>query len=325
MLHYPQRLEISRLWKTPTSWIAESSEARRPLLHQLRKGELWGWALAIGEVNRQQMAMGDLEMEITTDIVNKMAVATHLTAVIATGSLHHHRKRSVDEHGNDTAKTDQIQDCHLDLRKQIIQPMMEQGSVQMAIDPGLVISTVIGLLQETELAHHRSTRISQATGQTAEDETIALQGTIDLRENEMIAFRETIDLQEMIDFQEKEMTALEDAMTEMSAVTRTEIESGTGTGSITMSAVEADEPEVAVAAQFVIASETESGRENLWRELMIGIETCIVDEYGQMIRGCSPCFGGSLGRRERDLRLAFDCNGMVGSGLGWSCLLFARR
>ena len=279
MLHSPQRLEISRLWKTPTSWIAESSEARRPLLHQLRKGELWGWALAIGEVNRQQMAMGGLEMETTMDIVNKIAVATHLTAVIATGSLHHHHKRSVDEHGNDTVTTDQIQDCHLDLRKQIIQPMMERGSVQMAIDPGLVISTVIGLLQETELAHHLSTRISQATGQTAEDEmialreTIALQGMIDLRESEMTVFRETID------FQEKEMTALEDAMTEMSVVTRTEIESGTGTGSITTSAAEADEPEVAVAAQFVIASETESGRENLWRDLMIGIETFIVDEF----------------------------------------------
>jgi hypothetical protein len=273
MLHSPQRLEISRLWKTPTSWIAESSEARRPLLHQLRKGELWGWALAIGEVNRQQMAMGDLEMETTMDIVNKMAVATHLTAVIATGSLHHHHKRSVDEHGNGTVTTDQIQDCHLDLRKQIIQPMMERGSVQMAIDPGLVISTVIGLLQETELAHHLSTRISQATGQTAEDEMIALQGMIDLRESEMTVFRETID------FLEKEMTALEDAMTEMSVVTRTEIESGTGTGSITTSAAEADEPEVAVAAQFVIASETESGRENLWRDLMIGIETFIVDEF----------------------------------------------
>ena len=53
---------------------------------------------------------------------------------------------------------------------------------------------------------------------------------------------------------------------------------------------------------------------------MIGIETFTVDEYGQMIRECSPCFDGNLGRRERDLRLAFDCNGMVGSGLGWSCL-----
>jgi hypothetical protein len=89
----------------------------------------------------------------------------------------------------------------------------------------------------------------------------------------MTVFRETID------FQEKEMTALEDAMTEMSVVTRTEIESGTETGSITTSAAEADEPEVAVAAQFVIASETESGRENLWRDLMIGIETFIVDEF----------------------------------------------
>ncbi len=64
-------------------------------------------------------------------------------------------------------------------------------------------------------------------------------------------------LQETIDLREKEMTVLEDAMTEMSVVTRTEIESVTETGWIMTSAAGADELEVAVVVQFVNASEIE--------------------------------------------------------------------
>jgi hypothetical protein len=236
MPHYPQRLEISRLWKILMSWIAESSEAKRLLHRQHRRGELWGWAPATGEVNRQQMAMQALETETITDIVNKMAAATHPMAATATASLLHRRKKSVDEHGNDTVMTGQILDCHPDLRQQIIQPMMEQGSAQMITDPGPVILTATALLQEAELARHLLTHISLATGQTAEDEMIDLQETIDLRE--------------------REMTVLGDAMTEMSVVTRIEIESETGIGWITTSAAEAVEREVAVAVQSVIARET---------------------------------------------------------------------
>lgn len=223
------------------SWIGESSEARRQLPHQHQKEGLLGWVQVIGEANQRQMAMQVLEMETTTDIANKMAVGTHNTVAIATASLHHHRRKSVDEHGNDTEMTDQIQDCHPDLRKQIIQPMMDQGNAQMATDPGLVIWNVNGPPQEAELVHPPLTHISLATGQTAVDE--------------MIAPPEMIDLQETIDLLESEMTVLEDAMTETSVGTR--IETGTGTGWIMMSAAETHEPEVAVAAQSVIASGTE--------------------------------------------------------------------
>jgi hypothetical protein len=255
MLRYPQRLGISRSWKTLTSWIAESFEVRRLLHRQHQKEEQWEWAPAIGEVRQQQMAMEDLEMETTMGIVSKMGAATHLMVAIATVS-HHHRKRSVDAHGNDTVMIDQIQDYHLGHPQQIIQPMMDQGNAQMATGLVPVISTAIGHLQEAGLAHHLWTRIFLATDRTAGDETIDLQGTTDLRESEMTGLRETID------FQEREMTALEDATTAMSVVMRTGIGSGTGTGLTTMSAAEADELEVAVAVQSVIASETESGREN---------------------------------------------------------------
>jgi hypothetical protein len=45
-----------------------------------------------------------------------------------------------------------------------------------------------------------------------------------------------------------------------------------------MSAAEADELEVAVAAQPASVSETESGKESHWIELMIEIGTFIVGE-----------------------------------------------
>ncbi len=116
-----------------------------------------------------------------------MAVATCPTVAIVMESLHHLRKMSAEEHGNDTAMKDQIQDCHPDPHLQIIHPMMCPGNVQMATDPGLAIWTVTGVLQEAELAHHPSTPTSLATALTAEDEMIGLQGTTD--------FPEKIDLQ----------------------------------------------------------------------------------------------------------------------------------
>jgi hypothetical protein len=47
----------------------------------------------------------------TTTIVNQTVVATP-TAAIETESLLHHRKMSVDEHGNGTEMIDRIRDCH---------------------------------------------------------------------------------------------------------------------------------------------------------------------------------------------------------------------
>ena len=140
---------------------------------------------------------------------------------------------TVDERGNDIEMTDQIQDCRPGLHQQTIHPMMAQGIAQMVTDPGLVIWTVIGLLQEVELAHRLSTRISLAMGPTEEDEMIGLQETID--------------------FQEKGMTVLEDVMIEMSGVTRIEIEIGW----ITTSAADIPELGVEVEVQSVIASERE--------------------------------------------------------------------
>jgi len=152
---------------------------------------------------------------------------------------------TVDERGNDIEMTDQIQDCRPGLHQQTIHPMMAQGIAQMVTDPGLVIWTVIGLLQEVELAHRLSTRISLAMGPTEEDEMIGLQG--------MTVLREMTGLQETIDFQEKGMTVLEDVMIEMSGVTRIEIEIGW----ITTSAADIPELGVEVEVQSVIASERE--------------------------------------------------------------------
>jgi len=207
------------------------------------------------------MVMQALETEITTDIVNKMAVATLLTVDTATACLLHRLKMSVDEHGNDTGMTDQTPDYLRDHRQQIIRAMMERENVQMVTDLDPVIWT--GHLHEAERVDPPSTLIFQATGQTAEDEMIGLPETIDLHVTEMTA-QETI--------------VHEDAMTETTAVTRIEIESVIVTGWTTTNAAEAVEPEVAVGVQSEIASETELGSENHWREPMIEIEIFIVDE-----------------------------------------------
>jgi hypothetical protein len=151
------------------------------------------------------MAMRALGMAITT-IANQTVVATP-TAAIETEFLHH-RKMSVDEHGNDTGMIDRIQDCHPGPRQQNMQLMMDRGTAQKITDPDLVIWTAIDLLQEAELAYHLSIHTSLVTDRTAEDEMSGLQETIDLQEKEMTDFRET------------ETIVLEDAMTETNVVMR---------------------------------------------------------------------------------------------------------
>jgi hypothetical protein len=231
------------------------------------------------------MAMQALEMETTTDIVNKMAVATLLTADIATACLLRRLKMSVDEHGNDTEMTDQTPDYRRDRRQQIIRAMMERENVQMVTDLDPAIWTA--RLHEAEPVDPPSTLTFQATGLTAEDEMIGHPETIDLRVTEMTA---------------QETTVLEDAMTEMTAVTRIEIESVIVTGWTTTNAAEAVEPAVAVEAQSETASETELGSENHWRELTTEIGIFIVDEEGQMICWIFSAFQrGTYGRRG-DLR-----------------------
>jgi len=220
------------------------------------------------------MAMRDLEMETTMDIVNKMGVAILHTADIAPACLLLRLKMSVDEHGTDTETTDQTPDYPRDHRQQIIRAMMDRENVQMVIDLDPVIWTEH--LHEAEPVALLLTPIFQATGLTADDE--------------------------MIDLHVIEMTALEDAMTEMTAVTRIEIESVIVTGWTMTNAAEADEPEVAVEAQSEIASETESGIENHWRELMSEIEISIVDEGGQVICWIFSATKGVSTGRERDSR-----------------------
>jgi hypothetical protein len=190
------------------------------------------------------MAMQALEMETTMDIVNKMAVATLLTADIATACLLRRLKMNVDEHGN-TETTDQTPDYRRDRRQQIIQAMIERENVQTVtgLDPAIWTAR----LHEVELVDPPSTHTFQATGLTAEEEMIGLPETIDLHATEMTA---------------QETTVLGDVMTEMTAVTRIEIESVIVTGWITTNAAEAGEPEVAVEAQSETVSETELGSEN---------------------------------------------------------------
>jgi uncharacterized protein (DUF58 family) len=190
------------------------------------------------------MAMQALEMETTMDIVNKMAVATLLTADIATACLLRRLKMNVDEHGN-TEMTDQTPDYRRDRRQQIIQAMIERENVQTVTDLDPAIWTA--RLHEVELVDPPSTLTFQATGLTAEEEMIGLPETIDLHVTEMTAL---------------ETTVLGDVMTEMTAVTRIEIESVIVTGWTTTNAAEAGEPEVAVEAQSETVSETELGSEN---------------------------------------------------------------
>jgi hypothetical protein len=212
------------------------------------------------------MAMQASEMGITMDIVNKMVDATLLTADIAMVCLLHLLKMSVDEHGNDTEMTDQTLDYPRDHRQQTIRAMMERENVRMVTDLDLVIWT--GHRHEAELVDRLLTLTFQATGLTAEDEMIGLQETIDLQGTEMTA---------------QGTTALEDAMTEMTVVTRIERESVIVTGWTTMTAAEADEPEVGVEARSEIASETGLGNESHWRELMTEIGIFIVDKEGHMV------------------------------------------
>ena len=190
------------------------------------------------------MAMQALEMETTMDIVNKMAVVTRLTADIATACLLRRLKMNVDEHGN-TEMTDQTPDYRRDRRQQIIQAMIERENVQTVTDLDPAIWTA--RLHEVELVDPPSTLTFQATGLTAEEEMIGLPETIDLHVTEMTA---------------QETTVLGDVMTEMTAVTRIEIESVIVTGWTTTNAAEAGEPEVAVEAQSETVSETELGSEN---------------------------------------------------------------
>jgi len=183
-------------------------------------------------------------METTMDIVNKMAVVTLLTADIATACLLRRLKMNVDEHGN-TEMTDQTPDYRRDRRQQIIQAMIERENVQTVTDLDPAIWTA--RLHEVELVDPPSTLTFQATGLTAEEEMIGLPETIDLHVTEMTA---------------QETTVLGDVMTEMTAVTRIEIESVIVTGWTTTNAAEAGEPEVAVEAQSETVSETELGSEN---------------------------------------------------------------
>jgi hypothetical protein len=129
--------EICQSWKTPTSWIVGSSGVRRLLHLQHPKVGLWEWALGLGEVNLQQMAMQALETETAMYIVSKTVVAIHLMADIAMACLHHHRKKNEDGHGKDTEMTDQIQDSPPGLRRQIILVMMARENVRMitGLDP----------------------------------------------------------------------------------------------------------------------------------------------------------------------------------------------